>query len=487
MQVRSLFVAAILALSMLAVTRTAVAQDTCPPNPKPAAIPVPGKPGETGWLIQDVEADANGNKIQLWCLQSVAGPNPPAHGGPDFALLYKPAGAKDADAVWVGACTFPGGQNKPNKDFTKLPNGKPKQFTKVTWFNYEPPPNGANDWDYSYDPATGNLTLSKTTGAYFAVVDRLGRIVAIVYKSKIVATDTYPAPKNFGDIKFTNGGNTTQVTQLFPGPGGLAAEAVTAVASANGNAWSYALNVNTMGGSGTQADPFIGTLADVKAGDTFSIAAFNILAPSVSGAASDPANGGWVVDSFNSNFVTFRATADAEFLPGTQITGFGFSSSAPLGTIAWGLQSSNEAIGSQGVVRGPALPPSQLFVAGPSTSVAVGDNTSITATVQAASNDLPGIPVTFTSTTGNVTFNNGTVSPDGAATTIVTATNGQAVASMTVTKAGTFAVQVSVPGTGLSASVTVNGPTPAPTPTATPAGTLSKKRVQETRATRRIR
>src|SRR5215831_6438212 len=231
MNIRLRFGAPLLTLVMLACTHGAFAQLTCPPKaPQPPAVPVPGKPGETGWLLDDTESDANGNKIQLWCLQSIPGPNPPAHGGPDFALLYKPAGAKDADAVWVGACTFPGGQNKPNKDFTKLPNGKPKQFTKVTWFNYEPPPNGANDWDYSYDPATNNLTLSKTTGGYFAVVDRLtGKIIAIVYKSKVVGTDTYPAPKNFGDIKFTSGGTTTQVTQLFPGPGGTSAEAVAAV------------------------------------------------------------------------------------------------------------------------------------------------------------------------------------------------------------------------------------------------------------------
>lgn len=468
MHIRPRYAVAILALSMLAVAPSAVAQLTCPPNPQPPAVPVPGKPGETGWLLDDTEADANGNKIQVWCLKAVPGPNPPAHGGPDFALLYKPAGAKDADAVWVGACTFPGGQNKPNKDFTKLPNGKPKQFTKVTWFNYEPPPNGANDWDYSYDPATNKLTLSKTAGGYFLVQTPTGWI--IVYKWRIVGTDTYPAPKNFGDIKFTNAGTTTQVTQLFPGPGGIGAEAVAAVASVNGNNWSYALNVNAMGGSGTQNDPFVGTYADLKAGDTFSIAAFGIQNPFVSGAAANAANGGWVVDSFNSNFVTFRATVDAELSPGTQITGFGFASSAPAGgTIAWGLQSSNEAIGSQGVVSGPAMPPDQLAVAGPSTGVPAGEQVSITATVQAVANDLPGIPVTFTSTMRGVTFNNGNISADGTSTTIITSTNGQAVASINVNAADK--VQVSVPGTALNGSVTLSTALPAPAPSPTPIAT----------------
>ena len=453
MHVHSRFAAAILALSMLSVSHTAFAQLSCPPpNPRPPAKPVPGKPGETGWLLEDKEADANGNKIQIWCLQANA-----AHGGPDFGVLYKPAGAKDKDAVWVGACTFPAGRNRPNKAFTKLRNGKPKQFTKVTWFNYEPPPNGKNDWDYSYDPVTNKLTINKTAGAY----------VGGVYRWRIIGTDVYPAPKNFGDIKFTSGGVTTQVTQLFPGPNGLSAEAVTAVASANGNNWSYTLNVNALGGSGTDADPFIGIDTDLKAGDTFSIAAFGIQIPFVSSPASDPAYGGWVVDSSDSNFVTFRATVDASFAPGTQISGFGFSSSAPLGTVAWGLLSSNEAIGSQGTVNGPALPPDQIISVGPSSSVPVGEEVAITSTVLAVSNELPGIPVTFASTTGGVTFNNGDISPDGASTTIVTATNGQAVASITVTAADN--VRVSVPGTTLGSSVILSTATPTPTPSPTPA------------------
>jgi len=113
------------------------------------------------------------------------------------------------------------------------------------------------------------LTINKTAGSY----------VRGVYRWRIIGTDTYPAPKNFGDIKFSNGGVTTQVTQLFPGPNGLAAEAVTAVASANGNAWSYALNVNALGGSGTDSDPFIGIDTDVKAGDTFSICSFRCPEP----------------------------------------------------------------------------------------------------------------------------------------------------------------------------------------------------------------
>ena len=347
-------------LAALFGTGNAFAQFSCPPVPQPAAVAVPGKAGETGWLIQDVEADANGNKIQLWCLKAIPGPNPPKHGGPDFAVLYKPAGAKDADAVWIGACVFPGGENKPNKDFTKTPNGQPKQFTKITQLNYEPFPNGTNDWDYSYDTATGNLSVTKTKGAYFLVVDRqTGRVVGAVYRSGATAgPDTYPAPKDFGGLKFTSGGTTEQLT-LLDGAPGFIAEAVAAVATNSGNSWNYTLAVNSFGGSGTTADPYVGTLVDVVAGDTFSISGTGIFGAFVSGAASLPVYGGWEVQSSTSTSVTFVATADAEFIPGFQIPGFGFFSTSPAGTVAWNLLSSNEAIGSSGVVNGPISPPDE--------------------------------------------------------------------------------------------------------------------------------
>jgi hypothetical protein len=97
----------------------------CNASDRRSAIPVPGKPGEMGWLLQDVEADANGNKLQIWCLKPSDGTIAPKHGGNDFAFLYKPAPPKkDADAVWIGACVFPGvggfpAMNSPNKDVAR--------------------------------------------------------------------------------------------------------------------------------------------------------------------------------------------------------------------------------------------------------------------------------------------------------------------------------------------------------------------------------
>lgn len=449
---RRLKAAVITALAALACAVGASAQSSCPPVPQPAAVAVPGKPGESGWLIENVEADANGNKIQVWCLKSVPGPNPPKHGGPDFALLYKPAGAKDADAVWVGACTFPRGRNDQNKEFTKLPNGQPKQFTKLTWFNREPPPGGTNDWDYSYDTASGKLTLNKTMGAYAIVVgtDAMGNIiVARVYTSNVTGTNTYAAPKNFGDITFTSGGTTTQVTQAS-GPDGVSTERFTAVASVAGNNWSYALSVNSYGGSGTMADPYEGEAANIVAGDTFSITGAGIQNPFAASPASLTPNGGWAVQSSGSDYVTFVATAPATYLPGTRLSGFEFSSTAPPGTVAWNLASSNETIGSSGVVNGPMTPADQLHIAGPSPNqIPVGQDGTIVATVESAFTPMPGMTLTFTKLVGDFTFNDGVVSAGGATATLTTATNGAAVMEITGGSAGLGLVQVNLAGTSL--------------------------------------
>ena len=442
------------ALLALVCTSNAPAQFSCPPNPKPAAIPVPGKPGETGWLIQDTEADTGGNKVQLWCLQAVAGPNPPKHNGPDFALLYKPAPPKkDADAVWVAACVFPGGQNKPNKDFARgldgkpiLVNGVPKRITTLSDLNYEPAPGGTNDWDYSYNTSTNMLSVSKTQGMWVAAGPN-----AMVYQSKVLGTDTYAAPTQFGNITYTQGGTTTQVSQAAGGSG-ISAETFTAVASAAGNAWSYTLNVNALGGAGTAADPYLGTLADLVAGDTFTISGTGIQAPFVSSPASLSEYGGWVVDSSSNNYVTFIATADAEFNPGSSIAGFGFTSTSPAGTVAWDLASSNEAIGSSDIVSGPITPPDQLHLAGPSPNqIPVGQDGSIVATVETSFNPMPGMTLTFTNLAGNFTFNDGIVSPSGASATLTTATNGAAVMEVTAGSAGLGLVQVNVAGTNLNA------------------------------------
>jgi hypothetical protein len=447
----------------------------CPPVPQPPAVQVPGKPGEMGWMIPGAEeADANGNKLQQWCLKATPGPNPPAHGGNDLAFLYVPAPPKlPSDAVWVGACVFPGAagspaMNVPNKDFKLgadgkpiLKNGVPEQFATVTWHNFEPYPAGTHDWDYSYDTATGMLSLSKTQGAWFDKVDpQTGTVFSHAYgymdptdpthtvkPPKVIGTDTYTAPTNFGDIKYKG----DKVTDASGSPG-LSAETFAAVAQVAGHNWSYTLTVNSLGGSGTAANPYLGSLADVMAGDTFSISGTGIEDPSVSSPASLPEYGGWVVQSSSSNSVTFMATANTEFVPGFPIPGFGFSSAAPAGTVAWYLASSNEAIGSSGVVSGPMTPPDQLHLSGPSpNTIPVGQDGTLVATVESGFVPMPGKTLRFTKLAGDFRFDNGTLSSGGTTTTLTTATNGAAVADVTAGSAGMGFIQVNIEGTALSA------------------------------------
>jgi hypothetical protein len=436
--------------------------DHCPPAAGDAQFgkepkDVPGKPGEKGWLVEDTQVDDKGNKIERWCLRAGNG-----HGGPDFAWLWKAKGVKDADAVWIGACLFPRGQNKPNKGFVDVntvgrPNGKPDEFKQLTWFNAEPPPAGTNDWDYSFDTATGKLTVNKTKGQYvvvrYVVVDGTGRpvgvIESLVYQTtQVVGTDTYDAPKAFKDLKFQG----QQIAALFPGPDGVAGEALAALGRMAGNRWSYTLRVNDMGGSGTESDPFIGTEAALQAGDTFTIAATGIQNPLVSDEAKRPEYGAWVVEQYDSSFVTFRATTSATFVPGVAIPGFGFSSSAPPGKLFWNVASSNEAIGSSGIVAGPAALPDQLHIVGPVPNrIAVGQAAAISANVQAKGSGVPAAEVTFTSLAGNLVFTDGTVAPDGKTATTATDGNGVTQMGFTPLSAGRALIKASVRGTNLNA------------------------------------
>jgi hypothetical protein len=345
--------AALLFLTPLGVvlSPTALASD-CPPSvakfgpPKP----VPGKAGEMGWLLEE-EVDQAGNKLQTWCLQALAG----KHGGPDFGSLWKPTGAADEDAVWVGACTFPQGRNQPNKGFAERNNdGVPDLFTTLTWVNVQPPPDGTNDWEYSYDTATNKLTVKKTKGVYERVNDpQTGKLKGHLYKHRsVVDTDTYDAPKEFKGLHFKD----TQISYLS-GRNGVSAEAMSLEFETVSPAgvWAYVLRVNNQGGSGTESDPFVGFMVSLIAEDTLTLAAADMQYPFVTGLAALPQYGGWVVDSFTSNAVTFRATSSADFIPGTLIDGFGFSSNGGPGELMpWDLASSNEQIGSSGVVLSPS-------------------------------------------------------------------------------------------------------------------------------------
>jgi hypothetical protein len=330
---------------------------TCPPNNGVVPGPVPGQPGETGWLL-NTEKDDKGNVIETWCLQANA-----SHGGPDFGSLWRPAGG--GPSVWIGACVFPGGVNRPNKQFVDVgpngkPNGVPDEFTKVTWFNVEPPPNGTHDWDFSFDPASGNLIINKTSGGWVPVVNTNTGKVRFAYTNKVIGSVTNPAPTNFGGLKFTNGMQITSTS----GSNGVSGEALAAALvnySSNSYSWEYALNVPNFGGSGGTSDPLVGLDVDVVAGDTFTIGGVDINEPFVGGSAELTNNGGWTVENYDTaygTYVTYVATTSASLDPGTVLDGFFFTSRGSLSSldgVPWDLSSSNEFIGSSGTVQGPLL------------------------------------------------------------------------------------------------------------------------------------
>lgn len=319
-----------------------------PPAAAGAAGAVPGKPGETGWKL-DTETDDKGNVVDIWCLKPNA-----KHGGDDFGYLWTPKGGA---SVWVGACVFGCGQNKHNKQFVDKddgkgggkPNGRPDEFTRLTWFNAEPPPAGTKDWAFSFNPATGKLTISKTEGTWSApYVDPKDGKTKRDYKSKVVDSETVDPPSNFEDLKFKG----TQLT-LLNGDDGAERGAFAALVNPGStlNAWDITLRANAISGSGTAADPYNGLIASIFEGDTFTLGGLGIANPQVSGLAASSAFGGWVVSDFDSSFVTFMATADVDFAPGTDIPDF-FLSSAD-STLDWNLASVNEEVSSSGILAIP--------------------------------------------------------------------------------------------------------------------------------------
>lgn len=339
----------------LAITGTLISSSasalSCPP---PAAAgpagPIPGKAGETGWKLNS-EPDDKGNLVETWCLQPNA-----KHGGDDFGYLWKP---KVGNAVWVGACVFGCGRNKPNKQFVDKddgkgggkPNGVPDEFTKLTWLNAEPPPAGTKDWDFSFDTGTGKLRIGKTEGKWSdPYVDPKDGKTKRKYESTEIDSDTIDAPENFEDLKFKG----TQLTSLN-GSDGLGAEAFAALLnpSASGTL-NFTLLANALGGDGTPADPFDGVITSIFSGDTFTIGAREISNPFVTGLALLPAFGAWHVGAFDDSFVSYVASTSVDFSPGTDISGFGFNS-LESGMMSWDLASTNELASSSGTIDEPRI------------------------------------------------------------------------------------------------------------------------------------
>jgi len=96
--------------------------------------------------------------------------------------------------------------------------------------------------------------------------------------------------------------------------------------------------------------------------------------------------------------------------------------------------------------------PDQVHTVGPNPGeILVGEEGSITATVQVGFVSLPGQEVVFTKQVGSFTFTSGDISPDGRQSTVLTDIDGEAEVSFVGDEAGEALVEVTVTGTEISA------------------------------------
>jgi hypothetical protein len=324
----------------------------CPPSgTNIACVNVPGMPGEMGWCVNTNTDDA-GNRIETWCLKEGNG-----HHGPDFGILWRPA---TGTPLWVGACLFPGGINSPNANFSDesggpagQPNGKPDQFTAVTWHNVENfvdnqtnrPASGTNDWDFFFDPATGKLIIGKSLGHWTDYGQGLE------WERTNVVYETNNAPGEFKGLKF----GTNQIT-LALGENGRALGAFgAALTNLTSGRWEYALRANTFEPTDDDTNRYSLVTALVTPSDRFTIGAVDIHAPFVGGSAGLPQFGAWTVAQWDSTFVSFQPTVTAEWPRGAAVTGFGFYSRGSAGEVSWNLASQSEELCSADTVTGPVL------------------------------------------------------------------------------------------------------------------------------------
>ena len=326
-----------LLLSVTFAHRSFAIED-CPPVTARPAIAVPDKPGEMGWLLHSMK-DQQGNTVQIWCLQKGNG-----HGGPDFAQRYISQDGKTD--VWVGACLFDNGRNRPDVAFTDAnKDGIPDKFTALSFENVAPPATGTDDWEFSFDPATANITVIKSKGKWVLALDPLNHDFTYRWvQTQLSKADTYKAPAKFSDLKY----NGTQIT-LAPTVGtGVLAWAFSASARATGVTREITLEVNALGGTGTAANPFIGFDTSLMSGDTFIVTGTDITDPLVTGDAALAAYGDWMIDSYDSTYVEYVATNDVTLDPGLNIPGFEFDSPYNVIGKPWDLVSAVESSDSAG-------------------------------------------------------------------------------------------------------------------------------------------
>lgn len=365
-------------------------------NVKPLIVAVPGKKGENG-LLEKALVDSKGNQVQIWCLKARVGQdNTTAHPGPDFGFLYKPAGAKDEDAVWIGACCFANGRNDmspppkgnkavkldkavkiPDLDITDIDYDSTKdvvksakidntpasvsialdQFTTLGWHNYQAP-NDTKDWDYTYDVAANKLLIEATAGTW-----KQQRFQTTYTTDKRKKQSQDAPPKVFAGLYPVNNCLKGDAGTEFSPAGGENSSASFpfnfALLSSTGGLLQYSLFTNRALGLGTDQFPYEGEQFNILPGDNLTIQADAAYAPTVTGPAALPEYGAWVVDNYDDVSVTYRATTSASLAPGTQIDGFQLYSNSPLGRVPWIMISADPLSGGDSYAWGAVSPSTQ--------------------------------------------------------------------------------------------------------------------------------
>jgi hypothetical protein len=342
----------------------------CPPRAGEGAVVNGDVDGDkvNDWSFPALtQRDKSGNKIELFCLK----------GRGMFGSRYTDAAT--GNSYWIGACVFPGGQNKRSKE--KYKEGPKKgDWKMIDWFNYEPPPDGNDDWHFVYDPNTGELTITKTSGEYWLVLH--DGTWYRQYRYTEDGNETNEAPEDFNDLKYDGnsillacadcGGlseGNIHVDSNSPYPGG----------------WTFAFTTPSFGGTGTEEDPIVGTVAEISPGDTLTIRGEGITSASVDGDAAGPSYGGWTVAGISAGEVTFAATADANIMPGQTVGDFNVSSNyVGYGAVAW--DSTGRDICYAGCVEGP----------GPSCEMAEGPKAGYPNPWDGDSDVAPGVILSWT-------------------------------------------------------------------------------------------
>lgn len=322
----------------------------CPPEEGEIILDEKNVAGDNTKMDKLVErqSDEKGNIVELWCIDDTW-----------FGKRYVP---KDGNPVWVGKCWYKGGRNWQDKcspDNTGE-RGKPDEWQKLSWTNAEPPPNGKYNWEYTYwavGPDKGKLKVEKTEGKwsdpYHVPNCEWWR------KYTVETTEEYSfedAPADFDQIPGYDQ-NLQPIQNSLPG---VAAQLFNFNPVQEGPLlWEYAISLPSVGGSGTEEDPYCGLPVEIRYGDTITLSAAGVTSPDVTGLAELY---GWEVGSYDSSFVSYQYKGITMTLdPGYVIQGFCFQS--PYGAGQQGWTCYGDGLNYADTTTGPIVPePSTILL-----------------------------------------------------------------------------------------------------------------------------